>query len=201
MRLYQVKKLEGCRGGGHQWLQSLALLRVADVDKFADLADPYSLLGDSRFQFLGGTTEHVMPARLQSAPNVRLLRDRRDVDSDSISQGVADGLTAENPAHSVNFEFGVTEFARGLKIGQHGGARRVDDCEKASLSALHRRGRSRQGRHQDLNPAFAEIGLRLRRVTIAHEVHLQTVSLQKRSKDIARQGRSGRPGIFARIRS
>src|SRR5882724_13681233 len=159
--------------------QSLALLRVADVDKFGDLADPYSLLCDSRFQFLGRTAENVMPARLQFAANVRLLTDRSDVDSDSISQGVADGLATENPAHSVNFEFGVTEFARGLKIGRHGSACRVKDREKASLSSLHRRGRRRQRRHQDLNPAFAEIGLRLRRVTIAHEVHLQAVPLQK----------------------
>src|SRR6266478_4624104 len=181
--------------------QSLALLRVADVDKFGDLAYPYSLLGDSRFQFLGGTAENVMPARLQFAANVRLLTDRRDVDGNSISQGVADGVAAENPAHSVNFEFGVTEFARGRKIGQQGRACRVKDREKAGFSSLYRRGRRRQGRHQDLDPAFAEIGLRLRRVTIAHEVHLQTIPLQKRSKDIPRQGRSGRPGIFARVRS
>src|ERR1700716_498419 len=158
--------------------QSLALLRVPDVDKFGDLAYPYSLLCDSRFQFLGRTAENVMPARRQFTAHVLLLTDRNDVDSHPISQGVSDGLTAEHPAHSVNSEFGVTEFARGLKIGQHGSARRVDDCEKASLSTLHRRGRRRQRRHQDLDPALAEIGLRLRRVPIADEVHLQTVSLQ-----------------------
>ena len=73
MRLYQVKSLRAAAEEDINSSQSLALLRVADVDKFGDLADPYSLLGDARFQFLGGPAENFMPARLQFAANVRLL--------------------------------------------------------------------------------------------------------------------------------
>src|SRR5258707_6897127 len=157
--------------------KTIAFVGVVGSNEFWDLPALFGLLGDPPFQSRGGPAENFMPARLQFAANVRLLTDRSDVDGNPISQGGADGLAAENPGHSVNFEFGVTEFARGLKIGQHGSARRVKDREKASLSTLYRRRRRRQRRHQDLDPAFAEIGLRLRRIALTHEVHLQTVPL------------------------
>src|SRR5713226_5161468 len=124
MRLYQVKKLESRCGRGHGLFPMLALLRVSYVDDLSDFAHPRSLPGNSRLQLLGGAAEDVMPGRLQFAANFRVPTDRSDVHGDTISQRVADGLAAKNPAHPVNFEFRVAEFARGRKIGQHGGARR-----------------------------------------------------------------------------
>src|SRR5450631_1714981 len=114
----------------------LALLRVSYVDDLCDFADPHPLPGNSRLQLLGGAAEDIMPAGLQFAANFRVLADRRDVRSDPISQRVADGLATKNPAHPVNFEFGMAEFARGRKFRQHSSARRVNDREKAGFSGL-----------------------------------------------------------------
>src|SRR5450432_3861179 len=99
MRLDQVKKLESCCGRGHGYLPGrLALLRVPYVDDLGDFAHPCSLPGDSGFQLRGRTAEDVMASRFQFAANFRLLTDRSDVGGDSISQRVAGGVTAKNPA-------------------------------------------------------------------------------------------------------
>src|ERR1700731_892576 len=109
----------------------LALLRVSYVDDLRDFADPRALPGNSCLQLLGGAAKDVMPAGLQFAANFRVLADCGDVRRYPISQRVVGGLATKNPAHPVNFKFGMAEFSRGGKIGHHGGARRVDDREKA----------------------------------------------------------------------
>src|ERR1700732_3150183 len=102
----------------------LALLRVSYVDDLCDFAHPRALPGNSRLQLLSGAAEDVMPAGLQFAANFRVFADRGDVHGDTISQRVADGPAAKNPAHPVHFKFGMTEFSRSGKIGHRGSARR-----------------------------------------------------------------------------
>ena len=54
------------------------------------------------------------------------------------------GLAAEDSRQPLDFKFGITEFARGLDVGQRGGTGWVDDGQKARLSGLNGRGRRRQ---------------------------------------------------------
>ena len=102
-------------------------------------------------------------------------------------------LAAVDAGEAIDFQFRVAEFADRLEVGLRRRAHGVGDGKKARLACLHRGRGRRQRRQQRLDPAFTEIGLGLRCVAIADEVHLQIVSFQKCRKHIARQARTRRP--------